>query len=187
MVNFVKKEAEHFGDPKNSASLLLIGIDRSATADELRAGTSAGNGRAADLGKAYTNRYRNCFQMHSDKGKTDVNSRVCGNALNCGRGIKFIPNLGCPRAARVRMWHNADLGKIILLKALALDDKRAVEMLTALRGKVYSLFIKNRLDRREDSLSRLCGGILAYSAACNLGGRASDDEDIALLQFSLGE
>lgn len=51
MVNFVKKEAEHFGDPKIQLLFinLLIGIDRSATADELRAGTRAGNGRAADL------------------------------------------------------------------------------------------------------------------------------------------
>ena len=125
--------------------------------------------------------------MHSDKGKTDIDARVSRNALNCSGRIKFAPYLGRPRAARVRMGHYADLGKIILLKALALDDQCAVEMLTALRGEVYSFFVENGLYGSKDSLCSFRGLILAYSSARDLGGRAADDEDIALLKVRLGK
>lgn len=178
-----KNQAAHLEQPEK----ILIGINRSASADELRTGAGAGDGCVTDLGKTNSDRNSNCLKVHSDESKTDVYTCVSRNAFNCRRGIELSPDLCRPGATRVGMWHNADLGKVILLKALVLDDQRAVEMLAALRGEVYSLFVKNGLYSREDSLGSFRRGILAYSSAGNLGGRAADDEDIALLKIRLGK
>jgi hypothetical protein len=151
----------------------------SLAADKLRAGARGNHRCLAKSRYACAHGNGNCLQMHTDKGKTYIYTRVGADALNGAGRVKACPNARSPRAARVGLRKHADLAKTVLFCARALNYYSAVKMLTALRREEYSPLTKNGRECVKYSICRIGRRVLADSAARNLRGGAAYHENIS--------
>ena len=153
-------------------------IDGAGAADVFRAGARGEKNRLADVRDGQAQRHGDAAQVHADQGTADVKPGVRADLLEDDRLTEGAICRGGEGAARFRLRNDID-PVVRVLHGGALDDDRAVQMLTALRGKIDSFRIKDRGERQINDLSSLGRRKAPDRVPEHLARRTADDDDVS--------
>ena len=106
--------------------------------------------------------------MHTDQRAADIKPRVGNNGFDEYGVFEIGPRRHGERAARVQLRDGIDDLKAVRLGHIALNNKRAVEVLAALHGKFNAALLQNGIDARECGLRSLEARALADARADHL-------------------
>ena len=106
--------------------------------------------------------------MHANQRAADVNACICNDRLDEHGILEIGPRRHGERAARVQLRDGVDNLKAVRLSNIALNNKRAVEVLAALHGKFNAALLQNGIDARECGLRSLEARALADARADHL-------------------
>ena len=121
--------------------------------------------------------------MHANQRAADVNACICNDRLDEHGILEIGPRRHGERAARVQLRDGVDNLKAVRLSNIALNNKRAVEVLAALHGKFNAALLQNGINARKRGLCGLKARTLADARADHFTRRAADDKQLAGLQL----
>ena len=158
----------------------LVGfVFGAGAADILGAGAGAYKVCLADFSHAQPYRYSDVLQMHTDQGVADIHAGMGTDGLHGNRRFKVFPYGGGKGTAGVGMRYDGDRLPAVALGGGSLNDQSAVEMLTALRGKINAALAPQRQQPVYNGFCGFKAAVFTDVLADDLAGRAAYHKYIA--------